>query len=577
MNPSSLLFATALLLTTPVSGQCFSSPLGAALSMFDDSVAGGMPLGFSFPWPDGSTSSSIDIDSNGRILPAGADTTDPTPSVVELLGSFPTIAPLWDDLDPTNPNADKVYFHADPQGAFATVRWRDMTRFGGGPGDQFTFQVTLRPDGSFVFAYDHRVASRGLVGICGGNPTDPGPFDLSQALPFPRGVGGISTGLRPTAYEFYGDTEFDLRGAVLEWIPNGVGGYDIVGDGCDLADARARGVACRTPVTRGFLPNGNGGYAVADLGATFDPNLGTQLDHRDNTIQRAALGFGFKMPNQQIVNSLDVDSNGRLLAPNTDSSDRSPSLPEFLFQTGGMIAPFWTNWNPEDLDSIGGVYFFTDGNSYATVTWKDIARFGGSAIYTVQAQLHATGEWAVVLENTGGMTVTPQKPVLIGCTAGGGAANPGGSDFTFPADSGTDPTIFQFFIDSSASPYDLQEPPLRLEPTTLPQLGGSLDVVLKNVSPTATSTWMMIGFSNLNLDLSPVFPDLRGVLYASNDLPAQAMQTQIPGLAVYSLGPIPNVTSNIGIPLILQSAVVDPGANSLGVHVSNYVEGVVGF
>jgi len=245
---------------------CYETDLGVALNMGDDSLSV-QQLGFTFPFPGGSTT-SIAICSNGFIwLDPTETSTDYSNSVAEFLGSLqstPRIAPCWRDFNPTATGSDDVYFNAFPDRAVIT--WHQVTRYNGTV--PMTVQCQLLADGSVYFYYAGDIdgtggtapEGRSLIGIkaATGQVSDPGNTDYTAALP-------VNTGA-PVVYEFIGDSvNFDLRNRCIRFVPNPLGGYTVSFRADCGAAASPFGIGCpaSAPVT---------------LSASAPPVIGTTFD-----------------------------------------------------------------------------------------------------------------------------------------------------------------------------------------------------------------------------------------------------------------------------------------------------------
>jgi len=225
---------------------CYETNIGTPLAMGDDTRVA-RPLGFTFPFPGGSTT-DIGICSNGFIWLDGVQaSTDFSNSVAEFLGSVqatPRICAAWRDFDAGAAGSDDVYFTTFP--GRAVITWHNIVRFQGT--QPMTVQCQLLADGSVYVYFDANYdlgggtanAGRTLIGIkaqAGLNVPDPGNTDYSAALP-------ISTTV-PNVYEFFGDSvNFDLRGRCIRFQPNTVGGYDVAFRFDCGASAIPYGVAC---------------------------------------------------------------------------------------------------------------------------------------------------------------------------------------------------------------------------------------------------------------------------------------------------------------------------------------------
>lgn len=154
-----------------------------------------LALGFAFPMPGGTPTTTIRVDDNGRVVadPAAPSSSSPVPAVLRLGPAV--IAPFWTDLASAQ---GSVRFHTDPAHGFATVTWRDVPQAGASNG--YTFQLRLRADGSFAMTYAQvsnwttlasALADNVLIGCSsGGNVPDPGPSDYSV---YPIASNGAST------------------------------------------------------------------------------------------------------------------------------------------------------------------------------------------------------------------------------------------------------------------------------------------------------------------------------------------------------------------------------------------------
>ena len=145
-----------------------------------------VPLPQPLPFPGGSTPSLLVL-ADGRVMLTdqglvGAGVTQPSP--VALFGGRPVVAALWQDLAPTAANG--VYVHQDAVTAATTVTWWRVPVAGAATGS-CTFSCTAELDGTLELRYD---AISNPVDVClvgfsaGAGARDPGPRDLSLAVPF---------------------------------------------------------------------------------------------------------------------------------------------------------------------------------------------------------------------------------------------------------------------------------------------------------------------------------------------------------------------------------------------------------
>ncbi|MCA8942082.1 MAG: hypothetical protein KDB80_05930 [Planctomycetes bacterium] len=580
--------AGAVLALAPRAQITLDPNIGSPLGMTDDSIAPDNPLGFEFTFPDGSAVTHVEIDSNGRILMPLSDTTDGSESVVEFMGQRASICAYWDDLTPDGPGTDDVYFHSyfDGTQQVAVITWRDVVEFGAAM--PFTFQVVLREDDTFSMYWDARTpATDALVGITSGDGTpDPGSRDLSCGPT-------LVTRSDPTLYEQF--TSFDLQDAWLDFSRDGTGGWVVatpfVGScppGPQHAVATRVGVGCggQPPLTSKmeFVPDFVGGYIVLPATVDFDPSFGSGLGiTSNNSTQPADLGFDFTMPDGQIVTSIDVDVNGRLVL--NAQSDPTPTVSDLLNHAGPVIAPLWGNFEVTGSVAQGTVMFASNGVDYAVITWDRVGYAGAQRPVTWQVQLFGAthparpNSWAVLYEDLEGFRIHDNPAFrhwIVGCSAGSGAADPGESDFSadLPIVSLSNPNIYEFFDRAVPEVWDLTNDgpsTLQLSFDSRPVIGGTFDLTLRNIHQSATSAWILIGFQNVDTDLSIL--GLPCSLYSSANFPAQPMVwTQGTGTASYSLP----ISGAPGIPLVLQAVTVRFGSNPLNVEFSNAVAGRTG-
>ncbi len=251
---------------------CYETNIGTALALGDDQTVI-RPLGFTFTFPGGSTT-SIGICSNGYVWLDGAQTASPwANSVLEFLGSAqatPRICAAWRDFDPTATGSDDVYLNTFPDRAVIT--WHRLLRFGGiGPLTPTTVQLQMLSDGSFYLFYDSNYdlnggttnGGRTLIGVkaATGVVVIGTPTDYSTALPIST-TGPVAS----TVYEFFADSAlFDLRGRCMRFARNNTGGYEVSFRFDCSATSVSYGVGCPagTPVT---------------LAASAPPRLGSTIN-----------------------------------------------------------------------------------------------------------------------------------------------------------------------------------------------------------------------------------------------------------------------------------------------------------
>ena len=153
---------------------------GTPLPVTDDGSVE-VPLStFSFPF-HGTNWSSVWVNGNGN-LTFGTGNGDFSPTVAEMLGGPPRIAPLWDDLSVTNflTGAPQGLVIAEETPGALEVHFVSVPEFVRTGSNYFT--VRLDKKGGIQFDYGATDRSNGLIGLSrGGGVADPGPTDLSRA------------------------------------------------------------------------------------------------------------------------------------------------------------------------------------------------------------------------------------------------------------------------------------------------------------------------------------------------------------------------------------------------------------
>jgi hypothetical protein len=208
-----------------------------------DDDAALIDLPFSFPFC-GRLYNSVWVGSNGFVTFEFPDV-DFSESVPDLLNGPPRIAPLWRDL---NPAAGGIVTAGGLGGNFV-INYVDVPEFPAVGSNSFA--LTLRPDGTFNFAYDGLTAENGLAGRSQGLgfAADPGEIDLSKA---PQPISGAPGG---AVYELFDRGRNDLAGRNLDWA------------------ACENFVADLEPATSGVL-YGSTGFASGGLLLTIDRRTG---------------------------------------------------------------------------------------------------------------------------------------------------------------------------------------------------------------------------------------------------------------------------------------------------------------
>ncbi|MEO0479674.1 MAG: hypothetical protein AAF196_09360 [Planctomycetota bacterium] len=536
---SRILALVAISLTTNAALAQINPAVGTPFGSGDDSI---FTVTTSFPiaLPDGTTTTDLAVDSNGRVTSDLTQTSDFSESVAEFLGEPPVFAAYWDDLDPTGGGATGDVFFND-LGTSVLFTWQDVVVFGGAAGEEFTFQCEIFPDGTVVHAYDARLplfSNDGLIGLTDGNgAADPGETDLSMDF--------SSAGVATVYEDFVADA--DIAGGTLTFTPDGSGGYDLTSD-IAVASATAGGPACTPalmPIDLTFTPDGAGGYN-SSLAGSMDAGFagGTDLALGDDAVGNIALPFSFTLPSGTAVTDLDVDSNGRLTRTGVEPSDFSESLAEFFGDATAIIAPYWDDFDP----SSGGVIWFNvvGGGSAVSVTWDAVPEFGATTLNTFQVQLFPSGAISFHYQS---MASTDG---LVGVSSGNGVADPGAVDLSAgPAMSGAVGVLYEQFTGGN----DLGAPQVlpSLENGTRPIIGMNFDLAINNAPASIGDFYLLGNPSTFPLGALgiPCSLETDGILATINTAPG----------AGFSLT-IPNLPGLVGQSLNTQGAVLDLAAGN---------------
>lgn len=248
---------------TPVNGTyrvtsgtgAFVPPVGANLALGDDAVSAPLSLGFTFPYPGGSTI-AIRVCSNGFIhLAPTATNTDFSPSTAEAARGGPRLFPLWMDLNPTT---GTVVF--DVAGGRARVTWSNVPEFS--TTSLNTFQVELDSAGNVDYRWQNAgniaAGHSSLVGFSPGANIDPGSIDISATIPFATSLSDATPLRQLAGRPVLGQTanlsvtDF-YRGAVagvqLIGLPASGGGIDLSSLGMTACTLYLQPIAVTLPFT----------------------------------------------------------------------------------------------------------------------------------------------------------------------------------------------------------------------------------------------------------------------------------------------------------------------------------------
>jgi hypothetical protein len=437
--------------TSPASAEppIWESNYGTNLGLTDDSthITTLGALNFRFPWYGATLSGPavFSISSNGFVSLGGDNghgccSGDPGRLRNDPFGR---IAAFWADL---NPNAGGNVFlntfddAGDPETDRVVVTW-DTRLFDNL--QPIRAQLQMFWDGSFVLGWNGDPLMAGfddsvLVGVSpGGGVTGVPGTDYSAAIPF-------HSDRTRTIYELWvgAPPPFDLDQTNLVFTPNGAGGFVVSSQHC--------------------LPR------------TWEVNYGTRLFLTDDSVLNTTFGaqalfsFPFAGTTYSSASVLSISSNGFVSLGGNNGDDCCTGNPAVLRNDPfARIAALWLDINPS---GPGDVYIaaFNDWEGPAVdrlvVTWDTIL-FGSGRPIQVQLQMLSNGTISIayrcyhsagVLNNT-----------LVGISPGGGAADPGSTDFTatVPFSSGAQTTIYELWT-GVPPPFDLAGRTLVFQPNS---------------------------------------------------------------------------------------------------------------
>jgi hypothetical protein len=441
------------------------------------------------------------------------------------------------------------------------------------PGGALTvlFQIS-NGGGSFDVRCDF-ASGASVVGTVSGPDWFMGPYPGTQD--FDLANPGTNLNLAEGVVDLTSVVGDVLLQVTFENASNANGGYAILAANLDQPGRTRPGRSACTPNSAGFtfVPT-TPGYLVIG-GGSFDANfaMGSVVSASDDAVVGGlGLSFGFPMPGGAVVNTIAVDTNGRVLADVGAGSTFTPTVAGLL-SGPTAICPLWTDMNPSDPDAQGSLWFHDDGTgASASVTWDRIPQFLGDVtnLNTFQARLFSDGSIHFLYPqlNVNNGTTSPDD-VLVGVSPGNGAADPDGES-NFGAVPLTvismDDVVYEFYDNPAESvPFSgLPNDSVVIVESTPPVIGTNFDVdIIDNASATAAAYFFGFptGIIVPSIPLGPVIPGLAGCEIL-NDIvtPGAVLSAPVgtPGTPT-TIFPIPNSSALVGISgLVVSALVIDP-------------------
>jgi uncharacterized protein (TIGR03437 family) len=138
---------------------------GSLVAGLGDDDARLFTLPFAFPFY-GATYTTLFLDSDGNLTFTAAEFASTSRSLGRMTGGPPRIAPLFDDLDPSQPSGSVRFFADANHVVFSWVNVPEWEQYGLGAPQ--TFQARLYADGSIQFSYSGVDPTSAVVGIAPG-------------------------------------------------------------------------------------------------------------------------------------------------------------------------------------------------------------------------------------------------------------------------------------------------------------------------------------------------------------------------------------------------------------------------
>lgn len=221
------------------------------------------------------------------------------------------------------------------------------------------------------------------------------------------------------------------------------------------------------------------GSASAATSPVFETDYGTALVSADDSTASGSLPFAFTLFGQSYT-GFEVSTNGFVsLGGSNGANCCSGDVSAFL---GGAarIAPEW-------FDIVGTAYLNTNQADRAVFTWVG-GEYAAGGSYAAQAQLFADGR---IIFGYSGDSIPAAHTVLTGISAGGGAADPGETEFTGgPYSTGSARAVYDL---AAANTFDLNGANVYFTPDS--QGGYTVSATaVAGVPEPATWAMMIAGF-----------------------------------------------------------------------------------
>ena len=310
---------------------------GVLIAGFGDDDTRQFTLPFSFPF-FGAAYRQIYVNSDGNLTFVSGDSASIERSLGRLTAGPPRIAPLFEDLDPTQSPKGVIVFSDASRFVVSWVSVPEYSLYGAG--SQETFQVRLYPDGRIEFAYAGVRTSAAVVGIAPG-----GLQGSSSVVSFIDPATQAQEFSAAVAERFGTDLELDLLTASQKFYGTHEDSYDylVIFNNLGIPDSPSSLASERTVRTHW---TGNGDLP-ADNGAWFGSPSRLEAVINMGPLSQYPSDLNAPVPLRTIDNSISIlahESGHLFLAYASVPNPNDPSNPPML---GGQNAHWSFNFNSD--------------------------------------------------------------------------------------------------------------------------------------------------------------------------------------------------------------------------------------
>jgi len=302
-----------------------------------------------------------------------------------------------------------------------------------------------------------------------------------------------------------------------------------------------------------LIHTGTGYLALPGLTTYVAPSAAaTVLALTDDSETSVTLSAPLKYGRSGSTNSLAVCSNGYVSVASGNGTAYTPVVATFL---NAPRTGWWCQHDFNPAAAGSGQVKFEEVSGIAYITWDGVYDFGGTSAAnanTFQLQLElATGSAHFVWQTMS----TLGNGRLVGFSEGGTSADPGNTDISV-------------VLPSTFAAATFANVPLVLSTSARPLVTTSISMITSNITPTAPFGAVAFGFTNPNLDLTPL--GMAGCRQYTDNL-ATFLFLPFGSSTASTTFNVPNM---IGLHVLAQSFVYDPaaGLTALGAVASQGID-----